>query len=86
MTTLTNGTETTTLDEFNLSEHIGRNCIDGEWIGARSGETFSDFNPTHPNQVIAEVADSGTDDAVLAIEAARRAGPGWESLASGFHD
>lgn len=82
MTTLTNSNQNVTPVALSLPPNVGSNCIGGEWIGARSGETFSDFNPTHPNQVIAEVADSGTDDALLAIEAARRAGPEWESLGS----
>lgn len=46
--------------------------IDGEWVAAQSGETFPTFAPS-TGEKIAEVAKAGREDAVRAIEAARRA-------------
>ena len=45
--------------------------INGEWVGAVSGETFEAINPS-TEEVIARVPASGREDAVLAINAARR--------------
>lgn len=82
MTTTTNDNKQATPIELSLPPNIGSNFISGEWVDARNGGTFSNFNPAHPDQIIAEVAESEREDALLAIEAARRAGPGWESLGS----
>ena len=46
--------------------------IDGEYVDAASGETFTDLRPRHRRK-IAEVAKAGREDAVRAIEAARKA-------------
>ncbi|WP_209324507.1 aldehyde dehydrogenase family protein [Brevibacterium renqingii] len=82
MTTLTDDSRLTVPTDLSLPPHVGRNCIAGEWVEARSGRTFSDANPAHPDQIIAEVADSGADDAAAAIAAAGRAAPEWEALGS----
>lgn len=79
--TLTNEAQLAPID-LDLPPYIGRNHIDGVWFDAHSGKTFEDRNPARPDEVLAEVADSGREDAELAIAAARRAGPGWESLGS----
>ncbi|GIU86173.1 MAG: aldehyde dehydrogenase [Acidimicrobiia bacterium] len=55
--------------------------IDGEWVEAASGETFPTYAPS-TGEKIADVAKAGREDAVRAIEAARRAfddGP-WPRL------
>jgi aldehyde dehydrogenase (NAD+) len=55
--------------------------IDGEWVEAASGETFPTYAPS-TGEKIADVAKAGRDDAVRALEAARRAfdeGP-WPRL------
>lgn len=80
MTTLTNDSRLSA--ELALPPHLGRNCIAGEWVAAGSKKTRSNANPAHPDQIIAEVADSGADDAAAAIEAARKAAPEWEALGS----
>ena len=46
--------------------------IDGEWVDAQSGETFPTFAPSTGAE-IANVAKAGREDAVRAVEAARRA-------------
>src|SRR5436305_627318 len=46
--------------------------IDGEYVDAASGETFTTTDPG-TGQPIGEVAKAGRDDAVRAIEAARKA-------------
>ncbi|RBP65085.1 aldehyde dehydrogenase (NAD+) [Brevibacterium sanguinis] len=65
-----------------LAAHLSRNFIGGEWVAAHSGATFPNRNPARPAEVIAEVADSDIDDALAAVEAARRAQAGWAGLGS----
>ena len=48
-----------------------KNYIDGEWRGALSGETAQVINPA-TGEVLAEVAASGSEDAELAVEAAKK--------------
>jgi succinate-semialdehyde dehydrogenase/glutarate-semialdehyde dehydrogenase len=50
--------------------------IDGAWRQAASGATFAVENPA-TNEVIAQVADGGPEDAQAAIEAAGRAQASW---------
>jgi len=55
--------------------------IDGKWVAARSGKTFSTVNPA-TEQVIAEVAEGDAADIDRAVKAARKAlesGP-WRSM------
>lgn len=56
-----------------------RNLIDGEWRDAPQGATFEVTNPA-TDEVIAQVPDSGAEQAQAAIAAARAALPGWRSL------
>src|SRR5262245_10740031 len=53
-----------------------RNFIGGEWVEARSGETFNSINPA-TEELIASVARSGAEDVAAAVEAAKRAYDGW---------
>lgn len=46
--------------------------INGEWVDAASGETFQVLNP-YTEEVIAEAAKGGSEDAQKAIDAARKA-------------
>lgn len=46
--------------------------IDGQWIEARSGRTFTSFNPA-TGEALAEVAEGDAADIDLAVAAARRA-------------
>lgn len=50
--------------------------INGQWIGASSGATFSVVNPA-TGQSIAEVADLSSADCIAAIDAAAAAFPIW---------
>jgi 1-pyrroline dehydrogenase len=50
--------------------------IGGEWVDAASGETMEVINPAS-GETIAEVPRCGAEDVDRAIEAAKRALPGW---------
>ena len=50
--------------------------IDGAWVGAAGGETFEDRDP-FTDEVVANVAAGGPDDAARAIDAAAAAFPAW---------
>ena len=56
-----------------------RNCIGGEWVPARGGETFLTINPAN-GEVIDEVANSSTADVEAAVQAAQAAFPAWRLL------
>ncbi|HVO42344.1 MAG TPA: aldehyde dehydrogenase family protein, partial [Aggregatilineales bacterium] len=58
-----------------MSELV-RNFIGGQWVEARSGETFNSINPA-TEEIVAPIAKSGVDDVIAAVEAARKAYPGW---------
>src|SRR5260370_2676155 len=53
-----------------------RNYIGGQWVEARSGETFDSINPA-TEEVIAPIAKSGAEDVAAAVEAAKKAYDGW---------
>ena len=48
----------------------------GDFVDAVSGRTYEVENPAN-GQTIAEVAEGGVEDVDRAVEAARRAAPGW---------
>jgi gamma-glutamyl-gamma-aminobutyraldehyde dehydrogenase len=48
----------------------------GDFVDAISGRTYAVENPAN-GQTIAEVAEGGVEDVDRAVEAARRAAPGW---------
>ncbi|MGA2967254.1 MAG: aldehyde dehydrogenase family protein [Terriglobales bacterium] len=57
--------------------------IDGKWVDAASGKTFSTYNPA-TGEVLAQVAEGDRQDIDLAVKAARKAfdsGP-WSRLTS----
>ena len=61
-----------------LEEH-GRTFglfIGGVWVEAASGESFDTSNPAI-GEVLARIAQAGTDDVDAAVSAARKAQPGW---------
>ncbi|AQR63068.1 betaine-aldehyde dehydrogenase [Brevundimonas sp. LM2] len=64
-----------------LSGGPKRLLIDGDWVAARSGETFEVINPT-TEEVLAEVALADAADIDLAVEAAHRAfhDPHWANI------
>jgi aldehyde dehydrogenase (NAD+) len=64
-----------------LDEHGRRTTlfIDGAWREPADGETFETVNPA-TNKPLAAVAQAGKADVDAAVEAARRALPGWQAL------
>jgi acyl-CoA reductase-like NAD-dependent aldehyde dehydrogenase len=58
-----------------MSELV-RNFIGGEWVGARSGETFESINPA-TEELVASVTRSDADDVQAAVAAAKKAYPSW---------
>jgi succinate-semialdehyde dehydrogenase / glutarate-semialdehyde dehydrogenase len=55
--------------------------IDGQWVNAVSGATFSAYNPAN-GEKISDVADGNQNDAKQAIEAAHRAFGPWSGLSA----
>src|SRR5215813_10490488 len=53
--------------------------IDGEWHEPISKQWKPNINPANTDDVIGEFASAGADDAKAAIDAAKRAFPGWRS-------
>ncbi len=53
------------------------NFIAGEWVAAKSSQTFTTTNPADTREVVAEYPLSGKDDTIAAIAAAKAAFPGW---------
>lgn len=62
---------------FLRREH--RLLIAGEWVTARSGETFETLNPA-TGLLLARVATGGADDIDRAVQAARAAFPAWAGV------
>ena len=60
---------------------VKRMYIDGKWCDARTARTLDVINPA-TEEVLAEVAYGGRDDARRALEAATGAMPGWMKLTS----
>ncbi len=52
--------------------HPRKMLINGQWVNAQSGKTFSTFNPA-TGEVMAEVAEGDKADIALAVKAARKA-------------
>ena len=61
-----------------MAEHH-RMFVDGEWIEAADGGTFTVSDPA-TGEVIADVADGGPAEALRAVEAAHRAFPAWAAM------
>jgi acyl-CoA reductase-like NAD-dependent aldehyde dehydrogenase len=53
------------------------NFINGEWVGALSGETFESLNPADRTEVLGKFARSTAPDVDRAVHAAREAYPKW---------
>ena len=52
--------------------HPRKMLINGQWVNAQSGKTFSTYNPA-TGEVMAEVAEGDKADIALAVKAARKA-------------
>lgn len=59
---------------MSLIQELG--FINGQWVEAKSGARFSVLNPFN-GECLAQVADMGVEDAVLAVEAAEEAKYAW---------
>ncbi|MGV3756285.1 MAG: aldehyde dehydrogenase family protein [Verrucomicrobiota bacterium] len=59
-----------------------QNFIGGEWVPARSGQTFQNTNPADTREVVAQYPQSAQPDALAAIEPAKAAFPVWSALTS----
>jgi aldehyde dehydrogenase (NAD+) len=57
-----------------------QNFIAGEWVPARSGQTFRNPNPADTRETVAEYPLSGREDAQDAVAAASRAFPSWSAM------
>ena len=58
------------------------NYIDGEWIPAKTGEIFQNFNPADRREVVCEYPQSTKEDSAQAIQAAQGAFSGWSAMTS----
>jgi len=54
-----------------------KNLINGQWVDAENGATAKSYNPANMGEVVSEYPLVSTNQAVLAIEAAREAFPKW---------
>ena len=58
----------------------GRNYVDGAWVPASSGETYTKVNPMRPSETVGEFSSSSEADAAAAVAAAEAAFVGWAAL------
>src|SRR5713226_4413501 len=56
---------------------IYRNYINGEWVEARTGQTFENLNPADTSDVVGIFQRSGKDDVDAAVAAAKAAFEKW---------
>jgi acyl-CoA reductase-like NAD-dependent aldehyde dehydrogenase len=56
-----------------------KNYINGEWVRASSGETFTSTNPANTNEVLAEFEKSTEDDYNKAVDASDAAFEVWKN-------
>ncbi|MBI3876260.1 MAG: aldehyde dehydrogenase family protein [Verrucomicrobia bacterium] len=59
-----------------------QNFIGGEWVSAKSGQTFQNANPADTREVVTQYPLSGRDDALAAIDVAGKAFAGWAATTS----
>jgi acyl-CoA reductase-like NAD-dependent aldehyde dehydrogenase len=57
-----------------------QNFIGGDWVPAKSGQTVQNVNPADTREVVAQYPLSGKEDAAAAIDAAKKAYPGWAAM------
>ena len=53
------------------------NYVDGQWVESRSGKTLERRNPANHNDLIGQAPLSSREEIRAAVDAARRAFPGW---------
>src|SRR5881227_635935 len=57
-----------------------RNYVDGAWVPASSGETYTKVNPMRPSETVGEFSSSSEADSDAAVAAAEAAFPAWSAL------
>jgi aldehyde dehydrogenase (NAD+) len=57
--------------------HVYKNYINGEWVAARTGDTFENRNPAHLNEVLGLFQASDSSDVTAAVDAATAAYKTW---------
>src|SRR5579862_6641357 len=68
------------VDPASVIRYENKLLIDGKWLDAQSGATFTVENPA-TGEIIARAAAGGPEDVDLAVKAARRAFEGpWSEL------
>ena len=60
-----------------LAVETERNWIGGHWVPAQSGRTFENRNPADRDDLVGVFPESDRRDVDAAVEAAKRAFPGW---------
>ena len=56
------------------------NFIGGEWVAARTGQTYQNLNPADTRETVASYPMSSKEDAQAAIIAAQKAYPAWSAM------
>ncbi len=64
-------------DAVTAKAKVFRNYVDGEWVEARTGETFENINPADTREVIGIFQKSGPEDVNMAVDAAKQAFKRW---------
>ena len=56
------------------------NFIGGEWVAARTGQNYQNFNPADTREFVAQYPRSGKTEAGEAVQAAQKAWPAWAAM------
>jgi acyl-CoA reductase-like NAD-dependent aldehyde dehydrogenase len=67
---------TVQFEEHDMADQL-KNYVDGKWQTARSAKTFENRNPANRNDLIGLFPASEAADVNAAVEAAKKAFPGW---------
>ncbi|MDX1995643.1 MAG: aldehyde dehydrogenase family protein [bacterium] len=59
-----------------MNNSLIQNFVGGEWVAARSGETFNSYNPA-TEELVAPAVKSSADDVNAAVQAAKAAYKSW---------
>jgi len=62
---------------FSRQTPVFRNCINGQWLAARSGKIFEDRNPADTREIVGLFPSSGSADVNHAVSAAKEAFRFW---------
>src|SRR5260370_71338 len=56
------------------------NFIGGEWVAARTGQNYQNFNAADTREFVAQYPRSGKEEAGEAVQAAQKAWPAWAAM------